>query len=194
MEEDIIEALISLSNSLSSVPSDFEELHLNEVNAGNKLSSYIPRSNSDDTVRVLTSFVENLSFDGKRILNKFIADSKDDSTLYECAINLCTAILIPMKARGPSSSVTHSPFQESGIDITFEEVASMMIQSSSRRDQPKLKTLCLKRDSYRCVVTGYFDKSARGKFSSEMLEGRLMNTELAHIIPFSLEKYGGDEE
>ncbi|KAL2012062.1 hypothetical protein VTN00DRAFT_4780 [Thermoascus crustaceus] len=65
----------------------------------------------------------------------------------------------------------------------------MMVQSSSRKDQKMLKSTCLKRDNYRCVVTGFWDAAAEGIVSEETMGDRIMDTELAHIIPFSMGKY-----
>lgn len=65
----------------------------------------------------------------------------------------------------------------------------MMVQSRSRTGQKMLKSTCLKRDNYRCVVTGFWDAAAEGIFSEETMGDRIMDTELAHFIPFSMGKY-----
>ncbi|GAD99641.1 predicted protein [Paecilomyces variotii No. 5] len=195
MDEDLLDTLLSLSALLSPGPPDQDELHADEVDTQHKLSSYTPRSKSDDTVRILTSFVENLPSYGKRIITKFIANCDNEDTLFNLATHLCTAILFPMKARGGKTpSVTPSPFEEADTDITFDEVASMMVQSSSRKDQPTLKKLCLRRDNYRCLITGFWDEAARGNVPEEVLGDRILNTELAQIIPFSLSKYSDGEQ
>lgn len=96
MEDDLLESLSSLSSSLSSAPSDLEELHADEVNSKQKLSAYTPQSSSDDTAKVLESFIEHLPFDGKRIITKFVASCEDQTTLFELSTHLCRAILIPI--------------------------------------------------------------------------------------------------
>jgi hypothetical protein len=93
--ESSLESLLALSASLSPAPPDLEELHANEIESKQKLSIYIPRSSSDDTVKVLNAFIENLPFDGKRIIVKFIAVCEDHNLLYELATHLTSAVLIP---------------------------------------------------------------------------------------------------
>ncbi|KAJ9374430.1 hypothetical protein DTO282F9_1425 [Paecilomyces variotii] len=172
MEDDLLESLSSLSSSLSSAASDLEELYADEVNSKQKLSTYTPQSSSDDTAKVLESFIEHLPFDGKRIITKFIASLKAEG--------------------GKTPSVTPSPFENA--DITFEEVSATMVESSSRKDQKALKKTCLERDNYRCVVTGFWDEAAQGKIPEEIMGDRILNTELVHIIPFSLGKYDNNRQ
>ncbi|KAL1969865.1 hypothetical protein VTN77DRAFT_7374 [Rasamsonia byssochlamydoides] len=186
--DDLVDSLLSLSSSLTPVPPDFEEIRADEEKAKRTLSNYNPQSRSDDTAKVLESFIDYLPRDGKRILTKFIATCGDEKTLFDLSKHLCIAILIPMKAYGGKTpAVTSSPFDNA--DIETEEVAAMMIQPSSRKDQKSLKKMCLERDNFRCMVTGFWDRAARGIVSEETMGDRILDTELAHIIPFSLGKY-----
>jgi hypothetical protein len=89
-----------------------------------------------------------------------------------------------VKARGRTPVVEPSP--RIGADADVNAIASTL-DSCSRRDQANLKADCLRRDNYRCVVTGVYDfVEARRRFSKE--ERKRMTTErteCAHIIPFS---------
>ncbi|GIJ99064.1 hypothetical protein Aspvir_001188 [Aspergillus viridinutans] len=158
-----------------------------------KLSAYIPRDRKDQTVRILQSFIDHLPPGGKRIVVKFVVSNGDDK-LHELATHLKTAVLIPFRARGGKTpQVTESPFSDT--DINRDDVASEMTESSSRKDQQPLKWLCLKRDGYRCVVTGIWDDHAEQRCPPGQRGTHIGETELAHIIPFSMGKWeDADEE
>lgn len=92
----LAESLFSISLSLLSVPADFE-LDAAEKEAKDRLSRYMKRSPSDDTQRVLTSFIEYLPARGKLTVSKFITASQADDRLFELAEHFSTAIFIPSK-------------------------------------------------------------------------------------------------
>lgn len=69
-----------------------------------------------------------------------------------------------------------------------------MVESSSRSRQAPLKALCLRRDGYRCALSGAPDKKSvvDGRISRE--DRRLAATMCAHIIPFALRKLDENDE
>lgn len=98
-ENDLLDSLLSMSSSLSSVPSDFEEIRADTEESKRRLLIYKPQFPSDDTPRVLESFVDNLPLDGKRIITKFIATCDDEKDLFDLSNRLCTAILTPSRVK-----------------------------------------------------------------------------------------------
>ena len=57
----------------------------------------------------------------------------------------------------------------------------------SGRQQAKLKRLCLRRDGYQCIYSGYFDKvSVKERKVTLPSTASTGTTECAHIIPFAL--------
>ena len=91
-----------------------------------------------------------------------------------------------MKSRGRTPFVTPSPRFNAEHDI--EEIASEFHGVSSRNDQVWLKSACLQRDGYKCVISGYYDLNEAEKLSTSArasLPGTV-TTQAAHILPFSL--------
>jgi len=70
------------------------------------------------------------------------------------------------------------------------EEAMTEIESSSRNDQQKLKTDCLRRDGFRCVISGLYDRqSIRDHLVTPPAGNPSGGTECAHILPFALRKF-----
>jgi len=79
----------------------------------------------------------------------------------------------------------------SGAEAKINEIGAGL-EPSSRKDQAELKRSCLRRDNYRCLITGMCDTDAPSEILSEEVEEvRMAYTECAHIIPFS---FGGFTE
>ncbi|GFG25701.1 hypothetical protein IFM61606_05653 [Aspergillus udagawae] len=129
-----------------------------------KLTQYKPQDRKDETVKILKSFIDNLPFESRKVIMKFINIS-DDHNISNLAHHLRTAVLIPMKAQGGKTpQVTPLPL--------------------SGNDQEWLKKTCFQRDNYKCVVTKIWDPVAGSIFN---IQGEMtLNTQLAHIIPFSM--------
>ncbi|KAF7174205.1 hypothetical protein CNMCM5623_006690 [Aspergillus felis] len=179
LDDPVISTLRAISKS-----SDRGDSAADERISKEKLARYTPRDSKDYTVEILTSFIENLPSVSKRVITKVITISGDDD-LYNLAYHLRTAILIPMKAQGgKTAQATALPLSET--DITRDNVTSEMTESSSRDDQEWLKIICLERDNYQCVVTKLWDPVAEPIFKLQEQGGMTLNTQLAHIIPFSL--------
>lgn len=92
-----------------------------------------------------------------------------------------------MKARGQTPVITPSPRETAEADVN--RLASE-IQSSYRLGQ--LRNNCLRRDGYRCVVTGFYDRVAASMVDVPD-DAMSDDTECAHIIPFSFGGFGESE-
>jgi hypothetical protein len=61
------------------------------------------------------------------------------------------------------------------------------IESSSRQDQQTIKRQALRREGYKCVYTGIFDRHSVEKKKVSLPQGaKYGGTECAHILPFAL--------
>ncbi|KAJ9227116.1 hypothetical protein DTO027B5_876 [Paecilomyces variotii] len=163
------------SGTLSRVPSTFVE---EEAEAS--INNYQPLDRNDHTKRVLSSFLQFLPPNGKRVLAEAITTFNNE-TLRALSRHLVTSILLPMKARAPTPTITPSPFPDN--DEAVEAVAELMDRSPSRNVQKWLKERCLRRDNYRCMVTGIIENSAAQGAPPSAYTG---STELSHIIPLSI--------
>lgn len=90
--------------------------------------------------------------------------------------------LFIVKARGKTPSVM--PYS---LAASAEEELSSELESSSRRDQARLKSDCLRRDGNRCVVSKVYDAlKAEDLQGAERQSVVTSTTQAAHIIPFSI--------
>ena len=62
------------------------------------------------------------------------------------------------------------------------------IESSSRNDQAELKAACLRREGYRCAISGAIDLNSRNRVKAST-GASMVRTECAHILPFSLRRF-----
>ncbi|KAL1965851.1 hypothetical protein VTN77DRAFT_5172 [Rasamsonia byssochlamydoides] len=180
--QSMVASFFSTQSDLSSVPT------LNDQRiAENKLNDYCPQEKDDATQKVLSSFLEFLPATGRQVLIQFIANisTNVDQVLYSLSNHLLTCILYPMKARS-ATPITPSPLPDN--EETLEEIAAIMDQSPSRYPQGALKKLCLKRDNFRCIATGLIDVSAKKE------QGVKCNTELAHVLPFSIGQWENSKD
>jgi hypothetical protein len=95
-----------------------------------------------------------------------------------------------VKAHSATPQVTPSPLDEADDDI--QEVPSDMDKLPTRSQQQKLKQRCLKRDGFRCMLSGLIDVNYHETQPS--LIGGTGDTELAHIIPFSMGAWGNAQQ
>ncbi|EEH10600.1 conserved hypothetical protein [Histoplasma capsulatum G186AR] len=178
-----VSSLFSDQSSLSSVPSDFNEHEAEQI-----VEVYQPRNNQDLTKDILSSFLRFLPAEGRTTLANFIVNTGNNhESLYSLSQHLKNAILIPMRARGATPSISPSPFDD---EEEIGNVAATMDESGSRKDQTLLKKLCLERDNYRCMATGIIDSDA----GTQENPGPKAPTNLCHIIPFSLGKWNKSTE
>ena len=83
--------------------------------------------------------------------------------------------------------VTPSPRDDASLEK--EDILATMLESATRNEQAQLKVYCLKRDNYKCMVTGLYDPSAIGNILAEDSSESTMFTQLAHILPYSIRKW-----
>jgi hypothetical protein len=90
-------------------------------------------------------------------------------------------ILKIVKARSKQPSVTDSPYpkRQENVDIVATTLDKPQTRNSSFRD------MCLKRDSYCCVVTGHMDTDYWDKTLGNPEGVEFARIEAAHIIPFA---------
>jgi hypothetical protein len=85
-----------------------------------------------------------------------------------------------------------APVTPSPIKAASQSIHLMMteIESSSRKDQSRLKKECCSRDDHKCVITGIIDIEKSQSMSPEE-RGKLSfcRTQCAHILPFALRKF-----
>lgn len=77
----------------------------------------------------------------------------------------------------------------------IKKLADKLPKSSSHNQQKVLKETCLRRDGFRCTITGAADVAYKEHVRDQVIGGPgVAATEAAHIIPFSLGNYKGDGE
>ncbi|EEQ35017.1 hypothetical protein McanMca71_001785 [Microsporum canis] len=160
--------------------------------SGERLQKYVALGGSDTVVRLLNLFVNYLPKDGSIVLMQDIITLKDDEQLRQLKNHLVDAILKPVQSSGGKTpAATQSPCTDAQV-----QVDSLIMNPSTRNEQSKLKEDCLKRDGYRCKVTGFWDsKSVKDKQTTipkgdQHFRG---DTEVAHILPFTLGNFDEDK-
>ncbi|EAW21326.1 uncharacterized protein NFIA_064900 [Aspergillus fischeri NRRL 181] len=168
------------SAGLSIIPSESWEALRAE--AAERVDSYEPQNRPDEAIlkASLHAFLQWLPEKGRSAVARDIINATSDKTLYEVFHNLFTCLVAPMKARSQRPSVTDSPHGKRQEQV--EAVASKLDQPSIRTED--FRELCLKRDGYRCVVTGQMELKhwIKSKRPADIPKGHV---EAAHIIPFS---------
>jgi hypothetical protein len=98
-------------------------------------------------------------------------------------------MVIPLLVRTNFSTrqVTPSPWDDSSLEQ--DDILSTMLESATRNEQGQLKVFCLKRDNYKCMVTGQYDLSAFGTILAVDSSEPTGYTQLAHILPYSIGKW-----
>lgn len=93
-----------------------------------------------------------------------------------------------MKATGGATPApSPSPFSDEGQGTQELEdtISPSQLRSSSRETEKHY----LPRDNYKCIITGYWShKAPKNHLPSNA--GTIINTQIAHIIPYSLAQHG----
>ncbi|KAE8156608.1 hypothetical protein BDV40DRAFT_293396 [Aspergillus tamarii] len=147
-----------------------------------RIARYQPQNRGyDEMVKPsLCAFIDWLPEGGRESIARDCIIATTDDDLYQVFENLFTGLAIPMKARSKLPSVTDSPHPNRQNNV---EVIAGILDLPNTRDQD-FHTLCLRRDSYKCVVTGEMDTKYWESLGSP--EGtNFAPTEGAHIIPFA---------
>ncbi|KAB8229459.1 HNH endonuclease signature motif containing protein [Aspergillus alliaceus] len=178
----------SLSDSpLSDAPSNVT-LYLLEVNVKERLAAYIPKDANDDTFSFLQNTFQYLPTDGKANLADDIESCCSDEELQQLAKHIDTALIRPFLAvGGKSKPLTPSP--RFGTEDSIEDLLSE-IDDPVVREQERLRTQCLSRDGYRCVITKAYEETANPPPQIPFV-GNLI---AAHIIPFCLGSFSTNDE
>ncbi|KAL7944799.1 hypothetical protein V8C42DRAFT_325949 [Trichoderma barbatum] len=175
-----------LSEELSSALSDPNEFETARQRATNLIQEYRPVSPRDDTAAVLRIFLAKLPNEGQTALISDIITSKDHAGLRTLRDHLVDAILKPMKLAGGKQPITAptNPVALEQIDLSMTEI------EPSQREQGKIKRECLKREGFRCSISGHYDTSSvnEGKVILPPAE-RATATQCAHILPFALREF-----
>lgn len=186
--------------------------------AKERLGRYVANSECDNVVQLMDAFMEYLPKDGSVRLMQDVISLDEDEKLRQLKEHLVGAILKPSKYNlsitsrmalrkiclisccfpvqavgGRTPAPTPSPCHDSQVQSDSLVITSM--NPSSCNQQARLKNDCLKRDGYRCQVTGLWDRHSveTGKIVPGE-EHTLAATEVAHIIPFSLGSFDEDKE
>ncbi|KAI8720612.1 HNHc domain-containing protein [Fusarium sp. LHS14.1] len=179
-------------SQLSSALSDLSKFENSDDQAERLLDLFgSPGNENDEKITTfLRIFKRYLSKGGQAALNADIyAIGRDDAKLRALANHIREAVLKPMKVAGgqqPQSLITPPTYAQAAADIA----ASMSsLQLSTRRDQANLKRDCLRRDGYRCVYSGAYEYKATDELVDLPSDAFHIDTECAHILPFSLRRF-----
>lgn len=100
--DDMVSNFFSTESDLSSVPSHFDDRAAHE-----RVASYVPKGQDDQTQAVLTSFLDFLPDDVKQMLAEFVV-FLDDGRLHCLYQHLLTSILMPSESNVASELCTDS--------------------------------------------------------------------------------------
>ena len=83
--------------------------------------------------------------------------------------------------------MTTSSSKAAAAEVDIQMGLVLPPNSSESNEQSKLKDDCLKRDDYRCVISGSVDKKWKRGHRNLYPQGTIVdNTECAHILPHAL--------
>lgn len=171
-----------------------------DATAKERILEYVPdgRPDEDKLPAALEAFLTWLPEGGRESLARDITNAADDQALHQVYHNL-TGLAVPseskprldladitnettgiVKARSTAPSVTASPHAKRQENA--DAVASTLDKPVSR--DAKFREFCLRRDGYRCVVTGEMDTAHWIKIDCPT-DVVSFPAEVAHIIPFS---------
>jgi len=152
-----------------------------------RLNRYTARSSTDDTVRVLTAFLDFLPPEGKSHLETDLRSFNTDEDVRIHAESLVNHLLSPFKTLRATPNISIS--SRLGMEDSIENILAEMAEPSVR--QARLKRDCLRRDGNKCVITGFTEVSTLDR---DDITTPAEYTECAHIIPFSLGSWKDEQE
>ncbi|KAA8903642.1 hypothetical protein FN846DRAFT_891052 [Sphaerosporella brunnea] len=193
------------SSLLSTAPSASTSFLDNRQAAKNRVDGYAPKSSDDYTATLLRTLLDHKTVIGLSGFKNLIDDVIKTPDLGLLAEHYMTSIFVPctmtdsrlrkkieshfsepnrfpfsFKARGGTPTALPTP-RPGGFD-DVDDIAAEIV--SQKRDQQRLKKMCLDRDGGRCMVTGFTDHK---RFPADE---RSIRTQAVHIIPFSLGDFG----
>lgn len=102
-------------------------------------------------------------------------------------------LLCIVKARSATPQITPPPFED--FQEELEITTSSMGETPTRAVQKLLKVICLRRDGFRCLATGLPEiKAVKAGLVSANPSQYPCDTELAHVIPFSIGHWENREQ
>ncbi|OJD10285.1 hypothetical protein AJ78_08650 [Emergomyces pasteurianus Ep9510] len=170
-----------LSSTLSTETGD-ETWEVLSSQATDRINKYVQanRKKDDKVISTLLALLEWLPDEGKLSFARDILACDNDDQLHAVFWNLVTGLLFQMKTISRITSVSSSPHEKRRNNA---EVVATFLSGPQSRDS-KFRRTCLRRDSYKCVVTKQMETEnwANLGHPSDVSFGDL---EAAHIIPFS---------
>ncbi|OJJ42211.1 hypothetical protein ASPZODRAFT_125862, partial [Penicilliopsis zonata CBS 506.65] len=141
--------------------------------AREKLQEYEPASDQDKTRMILEELLAALPSNGQQNLVQDICGKSSDE-LVELAAEVVTFLFTKhMLSGGRTPTPSPSP------SISYEG------QARTGNGQETLKQRCLRRDSNRCIISGYYDASQFKTLAENEQTGIKTGwTKCAHIIPY----------
>lgn len=105
---------------------------------------------------------------------------------------LICILLVRYKGSPINPPMGNSPSPDAALEIPS---LMALLDSSSRSRQSVLKTLCLRRDGYRCAISGAPDVRSQllGRVVYEKGGLEPCATKCAHIIPFGIRNIDADD-
>lgn len=163
------------------------------------LQEQLAKFGDDKSTSILLAFAEGLPSAGARLLCSEIR-CLDVSRRQELAQTLLYAILLPSKTssflllhdyglklllvRERSKTPTPIDSRLAWLDDFAETTSDDRPDSTSKSSHQKLRADCLRRDSKKCLITGFSDLKSLSPEESQAVFS--VRTECAHILPFSL--------
>ncbi|KAI5865908.1 hypothetical protein GGS23DRAFT_359584 [Durotheca rogersii] len=143
---------------LSSALSNPDVFHDRMEEVGRVFGLYQPNAVPDDTTRVLRHAVDNLPKLGSlQLIGEILEIDRDHEKLRQLRNFFVDAVLKPI---GSTTGKTAVPSRRSAdSDETVTILSGMEV--STRDEQRALKQNCLRRDGYRCMISGKFDLPSR---------------------------------
>ncbi|KAI3543660.1 hypothetical protein CABS01_01720 [Colletotrichum abscissum] len=159
--------------------------------SSDKILEFYGALQSDPTVDILITFRQMLSHHGATaLMGDIMTIGRDKSQLKSFSRYLINTILKPMKLAGvvrSSASSTASP--SPGAAASIAQLAAT-VQPSDRRLQSTLKSICLKRDGYRCTFSHVVDRASSESRLVVLPVGVIATpTQLSHVLPLALRKF-----
>jgi hypothetical protein len=176
------------------------------------IENYRPVDDTDKTKEVLRAFAYNLPDDGCRNICLEILDCRTSEQHRTLAKHYFEAVLVPRKsfsriryiesngARLTVKSRSKTPRPQTnplfGAEDEVEAFIAQLPESAKRT--ARFRVDCLRRDGYRCLVTGLYEhrffNSLSDQQKSELGEESFPDrVDASHIIPFSLSTYTANQ-
>ncbi len=170
----------------------------------------VAKKEDPDLAEFMQAFLDCLPADGVETFREDLVKCGNVQRLSEHQTSLISGLLAPrmltnpairtvsltcyllVKNKGKTPKASTSPIEE--LEMEVESLAEMLHTYDPPKREKVLRSICLKRDDYRCVATGLYDKASWRQLPSKMQEqvGKYHVTQVAHILPYSLSNTSPD--